>query len=216
MTRSENQRQAVSIGVCGHLWLNAEERVQVHATAFEALLNWCDQNGTPEKVELLSGLAPGSDLVLTAAVMEFCQAHKISCELRVQMISDVGHLIEKWLQRATELGHGPTDDAQRAVRERMAYWLGRARSVSVISDQQSELISPFQALAAHLAQNSQLLVAVQRPQHPGGPGGTAEIVQWRHQPELIPAALRNQQPPRHAPQSIIINPDSGEVTSVGG
>lgn len=215
MTRSESSPQALRIGVCGHLWLNAEQRLRVHNAALAALTGHCQRQGEPRRVALYSGLAPGADLVLTAAIMECLQARRTECELHVRMIADAEHLIEHWLRRGEELGHGPTDQARQAVRERMSYWLGRARSVSVISLPASGLCSPFQALAAQLAQDPQLLFAVQRPDHPGGPGGTAEILKWRQQPELIPDELRNGQYPRFVQQSIIINPDSGVVTSVG-
>ena len=215
MIRSESGPQALRIGVCGHLWLNAEQRLRVHTAAVEALAGHCQQQGEPRRVALYSGLAPGSDLVLTAAIMECLQARQIECELHVRMIADAEHLIEQWLRRGEELGHGPTDQARQAVRERMSYWQARARTVSVLSVPASGLCSPFQALAAHLAQDPQLLFAVQRPDHPGGPGGTAEILKWRQQPQLIPGELRNSQNPPFVPQSIIITPDSGVVTSVG-
>ena len=206
MTRS-------TVGVCGHLWLDSRHRARVHAAATQALRASESLIETGAAVRLITGLAPGSDLVLTAAVSEWCEARNLDCEIEALIVCDADHLIEAWQERARQLGLSLSAGAQNAVRERMDYWLSRAAQVHEL-DVEYPGHSGFEALAAQIAQRSECLLAVRRDQHVGSSGGTGDVLRWRADPTLVPAALRTDVSVSRS--RIVIDPDSGDYTRHDG
>ena len=183
----------VSIGIAGHLGLDADARARVSAAA--AL--WFRQRVLAAgwtRVRLLCGLQ---------------QRLGVRVELQALMVAEPETLLAAWQQRAAELGTPPSTQAQQRVRQRIDALLQRASQVESLCAADG---SPgFQRLAARLALVPDELVCVLRPGHAGKPGGAAELVAWRREPDAIPAALRAGADLCSSRAMLIIDPDTGEA-----
>ena len=198
----------VAIGIAGHLGLDADARARVSAAA--AL--WFRQRVLAAgwtRVRLLCGLAPGADVVLAEALLQAGPGLGVRVELQALMVAEPETLLAAWQQRAAELGTPPSTQAQQRVRQRIDALLQRASQVESLGAADG---SPgFQRLAARLALVPDELVCVLRPGHAGKPGGAAELVAWRREPDAIPAALRAGADLCSSRAMLIIDPDTGEA-----
>lgn len=201
----EKKGQVVlSIGVTGHLKLDARARARV-AHRVQAELPALLGRERPRELRILSGLAPGADLVLTHALIKIARRLALAWQLRALLVAEPGEMIAQWLRRARELGEEPSAATQSEVRKLM----------DVLLQQSSERLqlkstgdySSFQQLAAHLALEPDLLLAVLRPAYLGQPGGTADVVAWRADPGRVPLALRQGLPQQRASRAWVIDPD---------
>lgn len=202
----EKGRHAVlTIGVTGHLKLDAAARLRVsHRVQAElpALLG----TDLPSGLRILSGLAPGADLVLTHALIKVARALSLPWQLSALLVAEPAEMIAQWLRRARELGEEPSVATQSEVRKLMDALLEQA--VERLQLESTVNHSSFQQLAVHLALTPDLLLAVLRPAYLGQPGGTAEVVSWRADPQGIPAELRRGLPDQRARRAWVIDPDA--------
>ncbi len=177
------------IGVTGHLMLDARERAETERyirqqcrTLFEG------HSGT---VRLLSGLAPGADLVATAAILDEADRAHIKVELIALLPRSAERLLVDWLRRSKELGQTVSPDSLQRVRLLLATLLARSSTTldlctTVGGDNHQ---AAYRRLAAVLAVVPSRLFAVAREGYGGMSGGTAEILAWRRDPTSIPPAL---------------------------
>lgn len=182
--------QVLSIGVTGHLLLDSDERQHVAEHARSQLDSLFQDVGEVAKVHLVSGLAPGSDLVLTESLLAGCEAHGIACQLTAAIVDSPEDILHRWQERAEELGATITPYVVEQVSQKLRQLLLRA-------DRQLRLMSPlgapkrgYQQLSAMLAESCDVLVAVVRQSHPNQDGGTAETVDWWKDLEKVPSELR--------------------------
>jgi len=178
------------IGVTGHLTLDARERAETERCIRQQCRSlFTDFQGT---LRLLSGLAPGADLVATAAILDEADRAGIKVELIALLPRSAERLIEDWLRRSKELGQTISPDALQRVRGLLATLLARASATldlctTVGGDNHQ---AAYRRLAAVLAVVPSRLFAVAREGYGGMSGGTAEILAWRRDPASIPPALR--------------------------
>lgn len=206
------------LGVTGHLILPETERQQVEAEASTRLERLLDASPELEGLRLLSGLAPGADLVLTDAILAVCQRRRLSCHLTAALVGPPAQMLEDWRKRAHALGVTIKPAAQRRVEHRFERLLARA-------DQRLQFVAPaqapergFQQLAALLAESAQILFAVLRENHPGQVGGAAQVVAWWQNPGRIPPelSLGAHAGDRHGRRLVLIDPRGEQAaTEVG-
>lgn len=199
-------QEGLTIGVTGHLKLNASARARV-AHRVLAELPGLLGDALPQRLRILSGLAPGADLVLTHALIKVARSLKLPWQLCALLVAEPGEMIDQWLRRARELGEEPSAATQSEVRKLMDALLAQAGERQQLHADVDAGYSSFERLAAHLALESDLLLAVLRPAYLGKPGGTADVVAWRAHPRQIPEALRQGLPPQRADRAWVIDPD---------
>jgi hypothetical protein len=185
------QGQVRIIGVTGHLLLNAEERQrsdrQVRAHCRELF------DPPPACLRVLSGLAPGADLVVTVALLEEAAARGIPVALVALLPGTPEQLVDDWLQRSRTLGDPPSAAARATVERQIGALLRGATEVidlHGLTPASSDPQAPYRALAALLAGVPDLLIAVHREGHEGQGGGTGEILAWRRRARPVPEAWR--------------------------
>lgn len=180
----------ITIGVTGQLLLDAQERQQVAHQAREELHKLRPELLRAGEVQLLSGVAPGADLVLTDTLLSSLLEMGVNAHLTAIVVDSPHDLILRWQQRAEQLGQLIPPESVERVRGVMQQHLDRAqRQLRVISSA-GEPDSGFAQLASLLAESSSILFAVLRPEHSGGLVGTRQTVAWWEQPATIPDRLR--------------------------
>ena len=204
--------RALSIGVTGHLVLDAGARARVETAVASYLKQRLLRGG---QVRLLTGLAPGADLVLSNAVRDAVAAAGGTLAVNALLVSEPGQIIAHWLRRAGEqLGRNPSETSQANVQQSMHEWLD-------LADKRESLYEPaategaFQKLAARLALQPDLLIAVLRPGHAGQAGGTAEVVAWRRDPQQVPAEFAGALRPNARRELLLVDPDTGATQTEG-
>lgn len=179
------------VGVTGHLLLDADER---RRSDRRVRMHCRDGFGPPPVLlRVLSGLAPGADLIVTTALLEEAAARGIDVELVALLPGAPEQLIADWLQRADALGDTPSTAARAAVERQLQALLTRAAFVVDLhalmpADRTPE--APYRALGAILAGVPDLLIAVFRDNHEGLGGGTGETLAWRRATQAVPAPYR--------------------------
>jgi hypothetical protein len=202
----------LSLAVTGHLILSEAERTRVRETACSSLGRLLDDAPGLEGVRVVSGLAPGADLVLTDALLDVLSRRRLPCQLTVALVGTPGSLLEDWRRRALELGVAISPAAEARVVDLLQRLLRRAdQRLQFLADQEDPA-RPFQQLAALLVDTADVLFAVLRSDHPGQRGGAAEVVHWWRHPAELPAHLRLGLSPRPGGRRLIlINPQTAEV-----
>lgn len=181
----------VLLGGTGHLALSVDEQQRVaHELEQEVLPLFA---GLPEETDivLLTGLAPGADLVFAESARTGLARLGRQCHVVGLLAVPVETLWQDWLER---MG-GSGDRQTRTMRARFEQAL---RACERLVELWEPLDPPdwtdpavrqrqYRRLAAVLAGHCDVLVAILRPDHGGQPGGTAEVVAWREHRSAIPA-----------------------------
>ncbi|MDP9142678.1 MAG: hypothetical protein M3O62_18055 [Pseudomonadota bacterium] len=178
------------IGVTGHLILSSIERGNVERQARAYLRQLFASERSWTGIRLLSGLAPGADLVLTQCVLDACAQAGVQCHLTAAIVGSVEQLLADWRNRMRSL-EIRTDAAtelrvETAVRELMT----RADRQFFLVSGEGDGTHRYRELAALLAESTDVLLAVVRPDHAGQAGGSSEVLAWWRQPQRIPAHYR--------------------------
>lgn len=195
----------VKIGVTGPLVLDAMQREAV-ARAVSRLL---DDPRWPSQVmdwTIVSGMAAGADLVLGDALLASLRQHGARVQMCAWLAKPVERMHEDWLRRAAELGPKPSAAAQRRVDALREQQLAGA-SIETLQGPWDE--DPYRWLAARLALECDVLIAVSDGSRPGSAGGSAEVVEWRRRPDGIPEALRQCYPLSASRALAVIDAGSG-------
>ncbi|HEY1077946.1 MAG TPA: tetratricopeptide repeat-containing protein [Fontimonas sp.] len=178
------------IGVTGHLILSGVERGNVERQALAWLRQLLASERSWTGVRLLSGLAPGADLVLTQAVLDACRQAGVACHLTAAIVGSVEQLLEDWRNRMRSLeiriDAATEQHVERVVRELLA----RADRQLFLVSAEGDGALRYRELAALLAESTDILLAVVRPGYVGQPGGSQEVLAWWRQPQRIPAHYR--------------------------
>lgn len=184
------------VGGTGHLQLDAVERRNVEnrleSDIFPLLFS------SARHVTIVTGAAPGADLLFARTAQRWLTRAGVSHDLAALLPLPLDTLLDDWTLRLRELAATPDGPERTRVHRAVRALVDECSTVVHLlpaSIDRQQLDPPalrqyqYQRLAAVLAEQSDLLVAVLRDAEPQRPGGTAEVVDWRQHPERIPAAL---------------------------
>jgi class 3 adenylate cyclase len=202
----------VLLGGTGHLLLSAQEQAQAIAQLEKTVLPALFSGHSGLRVTLISCLAPGADLLFQRVCATWLRRAGIAYRAVALLPLPVNTLISDWLQKARDNGLSvdacALDDVQKAISTALAACetvvdlLPPTYAHAELADLEFRQ-AQYRRLAACLAEQPDQLIAVLRGQSPQLPGGTAEVVEWRRNPALIPAefstlALRTARRARRA------------------
>ncbi|MBA4285375.1 MAG: hypothetical protein C0434_07560 [Xanthomonadaceae bacterium] len=227
------------IGATGHLRLSAAERAAVTAKLRNEALPTLVDRASPHRVSLVTGLAPGADLLFKQVSSQWLREIGIPFDTVALLPVPVPVLIDDWVARLNEQSVALEPATIESVRDGIEEQL--ARCAVVVDLVPAGPADPqltdggfrqhqYRQLAACLAEQSDVLVAILRPGRSGLPGGAAEVVNWRRRPARIPAELSTlhlRRPPASGRPLLLIDPsiaapepqarlDSDAASSSGG
>ncbi len=216
------------VGGVGHLLLNREEETVVTAALEARVLPLLRDLAAGRPITLFTGLAPGADLLLMDRAKSWCRRNKVPLRTVGFCAVPPSHLIGDWILRAQKEGYTLTTGDHHWLNSGMQAALTHCDAVVRLyeSDDEAELLQSerrqhhYRRLAAVLAQHADMLIAVLQDAHLGQPGGTAEVVTWRQQPQRIPREFSTRETHADRPPEtglILIDPMPAKVTmsSVG-
>jgi len=183
------------IGATGHLLLSPAEQDNVTHHLERGLLPRLISTDGGLKIRVLTGLAPGADLLLTRVVTRWLARRGMAYELIGLLPVPPARLLRDWEEKSVESGAHP-DEAQlhktqlelrKALREcDVLVDLLPDDSVRTRLDDVTVRQTQYRRLAALLAEQTDVLIAVLRGRSAELPGGTAEVVEWRRSPQSVP------------------------------
>lgn len=219
-------RSELLLGGTGHLLLSAEEEENVVQQLREGVLPRLFPPGAYNQVCVLTGLAPGADLLFARVLSGWLLENDIPYRMVGLLPVPPQVLLDDWLDSLREAGED-ISDAQRQLRRQQIETTLHSCEVIVDllpADTSAERLEDqafrerqYRHLAACLAQRSDVLVAMLRRENPLRPGGTAEVVDWRRHPGHIPAEFCTDPPPQpdDAGHRLIVIDPALEYTSSG-
>lgn len=194
----------ILLGGSGHLLLSAVEEANVVAQLREGVLPRLFPDGSFAQVCVLTGLAPGSDLLFARVLSGWLLERDIPFRMVGLLPVPPDVLLEDWLDSMREAG----DELSPALRAQRQQQIDTTlNSCEMIVDLLADGTTPeqladrnfreqqYRHLAACLAQRSDILIAILRRNNAVRPGGTAEVVDWRRNPHHIPAEFCTDPPP---------------------
>lgn len=205
------------LGGTGHLLLSLTEQAQARNRLQTEVLPSLLADPSLRRVSLITGLAPGADLLFKRLAIEWLEQAGIVCEAVALLPVPVDVLIGDWVEKSHDEWapvSGAELDAMRRLLEGMLadcdviVDLLPPRTTAVRLQQLRFRQSQYRRLAACLAEQAGVLVALLREQHPLQPGGSAEIVEWRRDPGRIPPAfstLALRQPPVEGRRLLLVD-----------
>ncbi len=188
------------VGGAGHLLLDAMERRNVEKRLESDIFPLLFASAL--QVTIATGMAPGADLLFARTAQRWLTRAGIAHTLVAILPIPLDLLLDDWIRRLGEdLAPPNAIEQDRVGREVRALLEDCNAVVDLLPDPAvTEWIDDadarrqqYRKLAAVLAEQSDLLVAILRPGGPRRPGGTAEVVEWRQQPERIPVAFSTLQ-----------------------
>ena len=216
----------VLIGGTGHLLLSAGEEENVVTQLRQGVLPRLFPADFAQ-VCLLSGLAPGADLLFAQVLSRWLLENGIPLRIIGLLPLPPETLLEDWMDSLREAGADASEGQRRWRRQQIEATLASCETVVDLlppGSGETELRSrnfreqQYRRLAACLAQRSDLLIAVLRQNNPLRPGGTAEVVDWRRYPQHIPPEFCTDPPPqpgRGGHRLIVIDPSIAYVPAPG-
>lgn len=178
------------IGVTGHLILSSVERANVEQQARSYLRGLFASERGWTGVRLLSGLAPGADLILTQCVLDACAEAGVECHLTAAIVGSVEQLLEDWRRRMRYLEIRIDAATEARVVAAVRGLVARADRQLLLVAGEGDGRHRYRQLAALLAESTDALLAVVRPDHAGEAGGAGEVLAWWRQPQRIPPNYR--------------------------
>lgn len=191
-------RPALRVGGCGHLMLDPAERANARSQLLDEVMPRIVA-ARPPRVALFVGLAPGADLLFLKAAADWLTAHGYAFDVTALLPVPVEHLLRDWTLRAQDGGRRIGTATRARMRGEAEALLARCDVVVPLypDDISAEMLASrafrqrqYRHLAALIAQHADVVVAILRANALSEPGGTAEILAWREQPQQIPPELR--------------------------
>lgn len=197
--RDQGKRaRPLALGATGHLLLTRSEEDHVADHLERGLLPRLSGVEGHGRLIILTGLAPGADLLLMRIAERWLTRRGIEHEVVGLLPVPPERLLRDWQQKAVDSGaHNDADTFARAEAE-----LQRAlQACDVLVDLMDhvdvggQLDDPafrqtqYRRLGALLAEQTDVLIAVLRKNSESQPGGTAEVVEWRRNPQSVPPEL---------------------------
>ncbi|GAC1621596.1 MAG: hypothetical protein NVS9B10_04590 [Nevskia sp.] len=209
------------LGGTGHLLLSpAEIRRASDYLEHEVLPSLLSDSGI-RCVSLITGLAPGADLLFKQLTAAWLRRAGIEFEAIALMPVPMDMLIRDWVVKSHEES-APVDARELdGMRQRLEAMLADCDTIVDLlprGTSPAQLAQPafrqdqYRRLAACLAEQTDVLVALLREQNLGQPGGTAEVVDWRRDASRIPpsfSTLTLRAAPSSRQRLIIIDPSAG-------
>ena len=192
------------LGGTGHLQLSAAEEENVVTQLREGVLPRLFPDGDFAQVCLLTGLAPGSDLLFARVLSGWLLEKDIPFRMIGLLPVPPDTLLEDWLDNLREAGEDISPAQRELRRQQIETTLASCETIVDLLPPGSGAAElrdkafreqQYRHLAACLAQRSDLLVAILREQNLLRPGGTAEVVDWRRNPHHIPDEFCTDPPP---------------------
>lgn len=223
------------IGLIGQPGLTQEQAEWVKTALQSNVLPELLKTHRDHHVSLLSPLAPGADLVLTEAALEFLSAnprqHRLLVTEAVPIRDVVDDFEASWrlgaagcLDPAARKATWP--DARDALLERIRALEGNARCERIL-----ELYGPppavdptrilgYQRQNAYLVQRAHVIIAAVAGATTAQPGGTGEALTWRRDHATIPDTMprylpRPNRPAEGTPRLIVLDARQREVRPNG-
>ncbi|MBL6749179.1 MAG: adenylate/guanylate cyclase domain-containing protein [Nevskia sp.] len=212
----------LQIGVTGHLLLSGAEEHNVVRRLRGEVLPQLLPPGWSRPVCLLTGLAPGSDLLFTRTASAWLGERGIPHRVVGLLPVPLDTLLQDWLDNLRATGEQvPAPQLQQRRAEIEDTLAGCAAVVQLMpaSAGAAELRSDtfrqrqYQQLGACLSQRCEVLVAILREDNAVRPGGTAEVVHWRRNPQSMPPELSTTPDPRR--RLIVVDPARDEAAAGG-
>lgn len=193
---ASGSRSRVLVGATGHLILSAEEEAKAAIELDLRALPELSLADPQAEILTLTGLAPGADLLFSEVAAAWL-AREGRLAQRIGLLPvPIEVLWSDWLERSN------TNDTARvaAMRERfdrsvqacdliVPLWTEPEPDWSDVGIRQLQ----YRRLAATLAEQCDVLVAIVRSGHAGQPGGALEVVDWRRSIAAVPAQLGSGQ-----------------------
>lgn len=206
------------LGGTGHVLLSALERANTRQHLEQRVLPPLLSRPGIRRVSVITGLAPGADLLFKTLASDWLAQNGIEVETVALLPVPVSALIRDWAQKSqgTDLHIDAASSAD--MRARLERVLADCHTIVDLlpAGTAPELLQSdrfrqhqYQRLAACLAEQSDVLIAVLREQNLQQPGGTAEVVEWRRNAMRIPRELSTvalRQPPAGMRRLVIIDP----------
>ncbi|HZP13809.1 MAG TPA: adenylate/guanylate cyclase domain-containing protein [Nevskiaceae bacterium] len=197
--RDQGKRaRPLALGATGHLLLSSAEEDHVADHLERGLLPklaGADANG---RLIILTGLAPGADLLLMHVAERWLTRRGIEHEVVGLLPIPPDRLLRDWQEKANSAGARNDDDSfaraeaelQRALQacDVLVDLMDHADVGGKLDDPAFRQLQ-YRRLGALLAEQTDVLVAVLRKDSEGLPGGTAEVVEWRRNPQSVPPEL---------------------------
>ncbi|HZR35561.1 MAG TPA: hypothetical protein VFA75_09315 [Nevskia sp.] len=192
------------LGGTGHLLLSPEEEHNVARQLRGGVLPRLFPEGGFAQVCLLTGLAPGADLLLARVLSGWLLERDIPFRMVGLLPVPPENLLEDWLDSLPEVDETHAAGQRQQRREQIEGTLASCETIvdlmppgSGDADLANQAFRErqYRLLAACLAQRSDILIAILRQQNLLRPGGTAEVVDWRRNPLHIPAEFCTDPPP---------------------
>lgn len=185
------------LGGTGHLLLSQAEEDAIAAHLIGRVLPGILRRHPAGEVMLITGAAPGADWIFLRTAASWCQRMGIRYRSVALLPVPPEWLVHDWAARA-QVGDTPVpdEDRQRCRQELDDLLTESNQRVRLYPEENDEIaqstewrIDQYRRLAACLAEQSDVLVAMLRAQNLHRAGGTAEVVAWRRQIARIPPAL---------------------------
>ena len=183
----------VLLGGTGHLDLTMEEEHHAEREFDRLVLPILARAPADSEVLILTGLAPGADLLFAERAAAGLAYHGKPFRHVGLLPVPLETLWSDWLARVR--GFSPAHVAR--VREQFERAVAGCDALVRLWDPDRE--PDWQELAARqeqyrrlgvvLAEQCDVMVAIVRPRHAGQPGGASEVVAWRQHSAEVPAAM---------------------------
>lgn len=207
------------LGGTGHLILSAAEERRIAEALRESVLPQVLALAGEREIRLLTGLAPGADHVFSNVATAWLQAQRRPHHVIGLLPLPVAIMLDDWAEKArTQPEYSTATHERQRVRmqdevdacDEIVHLLPPGTAPESLCNEPFRQLQ-YRRLAACLAEQSDALIAILRESSAAQPGGTAEVVAWRREPERIPAdvttlPLRPHDPRRH-PHLFIVAPD---------
>ena len=197
----ELQRQSPTtflLGCIGHLVLSEDDRYYVkQQLASEILPEVLSELGHLQLL-ILTSLAPGADHLFDQTAVAYAREHHLRYRLIGLQPLPIAVKLDDWAEKLAAEGQTVSPrqrtqqladmEAVRVACDRVVHLMPPGTSEEQIGEH-SFRQSQYQRLAACLAEQSDVLVAIVRTGNNPRVGGTAQVVQWRQELSRVPASI---------------------------
>ena len=209
------------LGGTGHLLLSAIEIRRATTRLLSGVLPSLLSNTGVRSVSLITGLAPGADLLFKKLAVDWLTHAGIAFKAIALLPVPMEMLIRDWADKSREESAPVASGELDTMRDRLEAMLDGCDTIVDLLPQAAnaaQLADPafrqdqYRRLAACLAEQTDVLVALLREHRLGQPGGTAEVVDWRRDTRRIASAFSTRalrDPPAARHRLIIVDPSQG-------
>lgn len=186
------------LGGTGHLILSTQEQAHVKHRLETEILPQVMLLAGDRTLHILTGLAPGADHLFSLTAANFARTRNKPYQVVGLLPLPIAVMLDDWAERMSTSGHAVTQvhltqqlidmEAERVACNRVVHLMPPETTAELIQQREFRQLQ-YQRLAACLAEQSDALIAILRPESPVHTGGTAEVVKWRQSPDEIPHSI---------------------------